>query len=274
MINIHNHTDIHLYLQQVKTFLSEKPSENNLSLGILYARQDTTAEENEYFISGMKKDQVIFTIIKTHHNFIIAGSVEYIDQISDYLFNHNIRIPCIIGGKNLAIALARRYCSLSKKSWEITMEQMVYRITKLKTIQSSEGALHIATEADLPLVARWLCLFCKEVLDFMTEEQSLDFAKKGIAEKSIYLWKTTENVAMVKSARPADKGIVVNFVYTPVEHRGHGYATSVVHQLSSILLESYEFCSLFTDAKNPTSNAIYTKIGYEKVGDAAVVKIV
>ena len=60
----------------------------------------------------------------------------------------------------------------------------------------------------------------------------------------------------------------VNGVYTPPEHRGRGYATSCVAALSARLLaEGRRFCFLFTDAANPTSNAIYQRIGYVPVAE-------
>ena len=46
--------------------------------------------------------------------------------------------------------------------------------------------------------------------------------------------------------------------------RGQGYASAVVAQLSQRELDAgQEWCSLFTDVANPTSNHIYAEIGYE-----------
>jgi predicted GNAT family acetyltransferase len=56
---------------------------------------------------------------------------------------------------------------------------------------------------------------------------------------------------------------VVNGVYTPNHYRGKDYASSVVAELSRMLLErGNKFCCLFADAKNPISCSIYRKIGY------------
>jgi predicted GNAT family acetyltransferase len=57
-------------------------------------------------------------------------------------------------------------------------------------------------------------------------------------------------------------------VYTPPEHRGRGYATCLVADLSEQALSSgAERCMLFTDLANPTSNKIYALIGYRRCGD-------
>ena len=55
-------------------------------------------------------------------------------------------------------------------------------------------------------------------------------------------------------------------MYTPPEHRGHGYASSAVAFLSRhALAHGAEACTLFTDLANATSNRIYERIGYRRI---------
>jgi predicted GNAT family acetyltransferase len=57
---------------------------------------------------------------------------------------------------------------------------------------------------------------------------------------------------------------VIGHVYSPEEYRRKGYATAVVQKLSEYILQNgFRYCGLFTDKANPTSNHIYSKIGYE-----------
>ncbi len=68
---------------------------------------------------------------------------------------------------------------------------------------------------------------------------------------------------MAMSAGKTAHGIRVTGVYTPPEFRKKGYATACVGSLTQKLLnDGNEFCFLYTDAANPTSNSIYQKIGY------------
>ena len=69
-------------------------------------------------------------------------------------------------------------------------------------------------------------------------------------------------------ANDTKRAVAVNGVYTPPEWRRRGYATACVAELSERLLEQgFEFCVLYTDLENPTSNGIYTRIGYRPVRD-------
>ena len=70
------------------------------------------------------------------------------------------------------------------------------------------------------------------------------------------------------------RGARVGYVYTPPALRGRGYATSTVAALSGQLLRGgSRFCCLYTDLANPTSNAIYRRIGYEPVCDVVEVRL-
>ena len=85
--------------------------------------------------------------------------------------------------------------------------------------------------------------------------------------EDIYLWEDDEVVSMAGYNGPTPHGIRVSAVYTPPEHRGRGYARACTAALSQILLDSYQFCFLFTDRANATSNYIYQQIGYKPVCD-------
>ena len=63
-------------------------------------------------------------------------------------------------------------------------------------------------------------------------------------------------------------GLRVGPVYTPPELRGRGFATAVTAEVTArALAAGRRFCFLFTDLANPTSNAIYQRIGYRPVCD-------
>jgi predicted GNAT family acetyltransferase len=93
-------------------------------------------------------------------------------------------------------------------------------------------------------------------------------AEQRVAAGEVYLWCDPEPRSMAGSARPTAHGVAVNAVYTPREWRGRGYATACVAEISRRMLASgFDFCVLYTDLANPTSNAIYTRIGYRPVRD-------
>ena len=70
---------------------------------------------------------------------------------------------------------------------------------------------------------------------------------------------------------PVANSIRIGPVYTPPDLRGKGYATALVANQSRRFLEDgRSHCLLYTDLANPTSNAIYRRIGYQQVGESVV----
>ncbi len=122
---------------------------------------------------------------------------------------------------------------------------------------------------DLSLVARWLAAFSEETSLSADFNRTKSQAVKHIKDQQLYVWDHRGPVSIAKESRPTKNGTTINAVYTPPEHRNEGYATSCVLSLTKKLLSNrYSFCCLYTDLSNPTSNSIYSKIGYMPIGEA------
>ena len=63
-------------------------------------------------------------------------------------------------------------------------------------------------------------------------------------------------------------------VYTPPEHRGRGYGGAATTVVTRQALDAGRIGDvvLFTDLANPTSNALYQRLGYRPVEDRVVVE--
>ena len=84
-----------------------------------------------------------------------------------------------------------------------------------------------------------------------------------------------EIVSMASKVRQTQNTTSISWVYTPNEHRGRGYASKVTASLSLLCMQQDRpLCNLFTDANNPTSNSIYQKIGYKKIGEQFIYRVV
>jgi predicted GNAT family acetyltransferase len=74
-------------------------------------------------------------------------------------------------------------------------------------------------------------------------------------------------VSMAGRTRPAAGMLRVGPVFTPLDLRGRGYAGAVTAAVSRAAQELVGEVLLFTDMANPTSNAIYQRLGYRRVAD-------
>ena len=108
-----------------------------------------------------------------------------------------------------------------------------------------------------------------------TEAVGMVDAPARLADGGFLIWEDEgEVVSIAGCGGPTPNGIRIGPVYTPPELRGRGYATALVAELSQRLLDSgRRFCFLFTDLANPTSNAIYERIGYVRIAESAMVAL-
>jgi len=150
---------------------------------------------------------------------------------------------------------------------------MAQRIHQLQAVEPlarvPRGRFRAAAAADMELIAGWLGEFMTELADSQGDPREL--ATNRIAAGQFYLWEDGEPVSMAGCTGRTDRGARIGFVYTPAQFRRRGYATACVTALSRDLLASgLQYCCLYTDLANPTSNAIYARIGYRPVCDAAM----
>jgi uncharacterized protein len=147
------------------------------------------------------------------------------------------------------------------------MRQRLHVLTDVRPVPDAPGVLRVAGPSDVQLVAEWRAAFEREALGEVSPAGA-PVAEGRVAAGDVYLWVDGEPRSMAARARPTARGIAINAVYTPPEWRGRGYATTCVARLSAQLLdEGREFCVLYTDVANPTSNAIYARIGYRGIRD-------
>ena len=141
-----------------------------------------------------------------------------------------------------------------------------------------DGVLTLATEAHVDVVRPMIRGFIRDCFPKSTEpEKIVEHSLLNIAKEMIYLWVNEEGVvvSMAASLGKVVHTTSVSWVYTPDEYRGQGYGSKVTASLShKLITETHTICNLFTDATHPTSNSIYQKIGYQKIGEQSVYRAI
>lgn len=153
----------------------------------------------------------------------------------------------------------------------VRMAQGVYALEQVEPSAAPGGAARPATAADRPLLLEWLISFSREALgEAEPDEETLNRAvdhRLGAADAGYVLWETDgATVSLAGFGGQTPSGVRIGPVYTPPEHRGRGYGAAVTAAVSAERLAAgRRFCFLYTDLSNPTSNGIYTRIGYRLV---------
>ncbi|MEV3889765.1 GNAT family N-acetyltransferase [Streptomyces griseoincarnatus] len=137
-----------------------------------------------------------------------------------------------------------------------------------------EGRAHLAGAEDRELVVRR----CREFSVEVGEQPSIDLIDAGSWDRSRFgdrhftFWRTPDGTPVSMAAVTSVTGgmVRVDPVHTPPRFRGHGYAGAVTAAVSRAALRAGATdVVLFADPANPTSNALYQRLGYVRLTDCA-----
>jgi len=156
-----------------------------------------------------------------------------------------------------------------------TVRETRLRLYGLGTLTPPEplpaGRARVLGEQDLDEVMYW----CGEFARAVGEDVSINaatWADTRYADKRYTLWETPDGTPVsVAGMNPMIGGqIQVDVVYTPAHLRGHGYAGAASAEVSrAALAAGAKDVVLFADLGNPTSNALYQRLGYRTLTDWA-----
>jgi predicted GNAT family acetyltransferase len=124
------------------------------------------------------------------------------------------------------------------------------------------------TDADVEHVVRWIDEFTAEAGILVVDNRAAARSSVG----RLWFWEVDGvPVSMAGHASLVETpGAVVarvGPVYTPPAYRNRRYGSAVTAGVVEHLLSVADVVMLFTDASNPTSNAIYERLGFQHVGD-------
>jgi predicted GNAT family acetyltransferase len=136
------------------------------------------------------------------------------------------------------------------------------------------GDARLADIGDQDLLVDWTVAFSQE-----TGASDPGRAARAVADRlshdGLMLWEIGGvPVAMAGLTREVAGVVRVLSVYTPPAHRRRGYGGAVTTTVSrAALAAGVSAVLLFTDLANPTTNALYQRLGYRPIGDRVEVSL-
>lgn len=267
------------FLQRAQVALLENEVANSLMLGIsmrLRAYPERIQAAPFLFtIESQPRCIDLAAVMTPPHNLILHCAAgchpDALEVLANHLIANRWAIPGVIGALPGSQQFAECWAQHTGCKVHLHQNERAFELRKVIPPQQAPGFMRLAEIDDLPTLAEWMRLF---IFEAMHDEMSLDLARENTAmrieDRMMYVWDTQGPVSMAAVGRPTPHSIAVSYVYTPPRQRGRGYASNCVAALSQRMLdEGYQFCTLFTDLANPTSNDIYQRIGYRPIIDLA-----
>jgi predicted GNAT family acetyltransferase len=187
--------------------------------------------------------------------------------LADVLAERRPDLPGVSGPGDAPAVFARLWTARTGAAVASAMDLGMFRLDAVVPPPPAPGALRIAGEDDRPLLEDWFTAFVAEA--GTTGGDVAAAVGRWLRLGGLHLWEDGTAVTMVGAVAAVAGVVRVGPVYTPPGLRRRGYASSGVAAVSQQALDrGARACMLYTDLANPTSNAIYQRLGYGRVADA------
>jgi len=154
------------------------------------------------------------------------------------------------------------------------MRTRLYRLGTLTPPAAPPGRARAARASDRELVLRWRVAFLREI--GIPSNGVVATVDDQLACGAVTLWEVDGAPVSMAARSCTESGMVrIQGVYTPPELRGRGYAGATTTAVTrAALAAGTGEIVLVTDLSNPTSNALYQRLGYRPVEDRTVMEFV
>lgn len=263
------------FLVETLQYRARQPVRTNVlgSVAVNVASGQRTYSETWFWLVREERD-VVGAALRTAPYGLQLGpmSVEAASALAHEVATHDDDFPSLIGSPEATVAFLDSYgrCG-SPGSARRCLEgrtEHIYALEGLR-VPSVAGSWRLATSDDHALARRWFLAFLEFVDGPLAGAARYDDEAMRVRLRAgaLSLWSLEgEPVAMAGYAAPvstpAGQVVRIGPVYTPEMHRGHGYASAVTAALAAHLVERGATVMLHADADNPTSNAIYQRLGF------------
>jgi uncharacterized protein len=275
-MEIINPKDASSFLKICQKALEENEVNSNLILGISETLSKNNyaygTDEPFYSIATSNNEISLIGLMTPPRNLLIYEhknlNINVIELFANNLFSKYMKIPGITGESTVTKSFLEEWIKISPCDYKIGKNLRIYKLTKVSSYNRPDGIFRCAEINDTEIITNYVNKFSVEINEPITIENAKEVTENSIANKEIFIWENRDIVSIARKQRPTKHGMAIGYVYTPTEHRGNGYATALVAELSQNILDSGKmFCTLYTDLSNPTSNSIYQKIGYNPICD-------
>lgn len=155
----------------------------------------------------------------------------------------------------------------------LDMPQRIHLLSSPPVYPKCDGRGRAAGPPDEDLFCDLFFRFCREALPGEVP-QSDESVRRNFRERAVFFWESQGAVvAMAAHTRQTPNGTNISWVYTPPEKRGLGYAgAATAFACEEAFRLGKKLLFLYTDLRNPASNRVYKKIGFEPLADSVTYK--
>ncbi len=254
--------DIEAYAATVTPLLSAEPERYTVPLGVLAALMQHGPNlygPDHPVLGWWSRDGIVHAaVLQTppHPLQVTRLPADAISPLADTLTARAKSITQVLASEQDATAFAQAWAKTTGHGFGVEMRQRLHRLGELTPPDPMPaGEARVATSADIDLA---------HLLDeaFAAETGQRAGARALVEGRlragQLMLWELAGQVVSAAGLSGLVSGVArIGQVYTPPEHRNHGYGAAVTVAATRLAFScGANSVILFTDLANPTSNAV------------------
>ena len=259
--------DLAAYGQRVLPWLQRDPVANTVLATVLVTRIDGAIATREPWLAWLADPagEVAGVALRTPPRGLLLSALPA-EAVGPLAALAQPGLPAASGWVDVVAAFAEAYADRTGATAKVDKSLRLYRLVERASFAPVPGRLRVAGPDDVDLCARWFVDFATEAAVAPPPDSRADTARV-VAAGRLLLWEVDGRPVAMVGHSPTVAGVTrIGPVWTPPEHRRHGYATAATAELAGALRERGEVV-LYADRANPTSTGIYVRIGFRPVGE-------
>lgn len=273
-MKIVTHADAAAFLDAARLFLEAREAEQNLAYGLALGHAAQTKPVDSWWATAHDEHgAVVAAALQTDpHRHLVLTHQTAPGAAAALCLAWRLEKrggPGLTGPRETTTEAAEACQAQQGVALTCTREMRVHILATSPPRTKAPGEAHLATEAEIPLIADWLRGFAHDCRLPRDAEVADGVAGHLVAGGGVLLWRVDgKPVAMAAASRQTPRSATLSGVYTPPPQRNRGYGSAVTAALADrFLRHGKQFVTLYTDLANPTSNAIYARLGFRPLAD-------
>jgi RimJ/RimL family protein N-acetyltransferase len=259
-------TDVDAYADRVLPWLGRDPVWNTVPSTVLTTRMDGTITAADLWLAWLADDTgaVAGMALRTPPRGLLlpvlpAGAAAELAGVAEPI------LPAAAGPAGEVAEFVAAYTARTGATARVHQSHRLFELPELIAPPSTPGTLRAAADADAELCDRWFADFAAEAGVPNVPDPAA--TRRVVAQGRLLLWEVDGAPVGLVGHTPTVGGVTrIGPVWTPPEHRRHGYAAAATAEVARRLRPRGRVV-LFADRANRTSTGVYERIGFRPVGE-------
>jgi len=183
-------------------------------------------------------------------------------------------VPGAMGSPAVVECFGSLFTAVHGGRSKVAMQQLVYEIGAAPALPGEvPGGARWSRAEDLSLLSDWYRAFSREAHRVPESDEAVAASIAKLAWQGVMVWEREGRLVALAGMNGPALGLArIGPVYTPPRFRGRGFGGAVTAAVTrKAFSDGADLCMLYTDAANPTSNRVYSRLGYRPVGRSVMV---